>query len=150
MSLELRIALPRDAGAMAALEARVSAFPWSENLYRQSVRNHHCRVLADGSNTETIAGLLVYSRVVDEAELLNIVVDPARQGQGLGRRLMACLLDNNRDCARRVLLEVRESNVPAIGLYLAHGFVVSGRRKQYYPAVDGREDALIMTYDYQE
>ena len=41
-------------------------------------------------------------------------------------------------------LEVRPSNERACALYIREGFVEVGRRKGYYPAPDGREDALVM------
>jgi ribosomal-protein-alanine N-acetyltransferase len=43
-----------------------------------------------------------------------------------------------------VFLEVRTSNTPAIALYRSSGFVDLAVRRGYYPARDGREDALIM------
>ena len=45
---------------------------------------------------------------------------------------------------RRMLLEVRPSNVAALGLYFDAGFREIGLRRGYYPAVDGREDAIVM------
>ena len=45
--------------------------------------------------------------------------------------------------AKRMLLEVRAGNASAIGLYEGLGFRQIGRRRDYYPAKRGREDALI-------
>ena len=61
----------------------------------------------------------------------------------------ARLLDHLGDVARTVggrqmFLEVRPSNVAALALYARAGFETIGRRKGYYPAADGREDALVM------
>jgi ribosomal-protein-alanine N-acetyltransferase len=42
-----------------------------------------------------------------------------------------------------MFLEVRESNVAAIHMYLNHGFNEVGRRRNYYPTATGREDALV-------
>ena len=47
----------------------------------------------------------------------------------------------------RVFLEVRPSNVAAIRLYDAEGFNEIGRRPRYYPARNGREDALVMALE---
>lgn len=44
-------------------------------------------------------------------------------------------------------LEVRPSNERALALYRREGFVEVGRRKAYYPAPEGREDALVMRRD---
>jgi [ribosomal protein S18]-alanine N-acetyltransferase len=53
--------------------------------------------------------------------------------------------------ATRCLLEVRVGNLGAIALYSSLGFGVDGRRRDYYPAANGREDALLMsrTLPYQ-
>jgi ribosomal-protein-alanine N-acetyltransferase len=45
---------------------------------------------------------------------------------------------------RRMVLEVRASNVAAIGLYRRAGFTDIGLRRDYYPAEHGREDAILM------
>ena len=42
-----------------------------------------------------------------------------------------------------MLLEVRPSNTAAINCYNAAGFNEIGSRKDYYPAANGREDALL-------
>ena len=46
-----------------------------------------------------------------------------------------------------MFLEVRPTNEAATALYLAAGFTQVGRRPRYYPAGDGREDALVMSLD---
>ncbi len=49
--------------------------------------------------------------------------------------------------AKTALLEVRPSNRPAVALYQQAGFGEVGIRRQYYPAANGREDALILAKD---
>ncbi len=81
----------------------------------------------------------------DEAEILNVATDLQVRRQGVGRALLAALVELP---ARILFLEVRESNGSAISLYKAVGFADKGRRRQYYPklgGVDGaREDAVVM------
>ena len=48
--------------------------------------------------------------------------------------------------AEVTFLEVRASNHTASRLYERFGFNEIGRRPNYYPAVGGREDALVMAY----
>lgn len=62
------------------------------------------------------------------------------------------MIRNLLDAARRngsrvTFLEVRLSNARAYNLYQSMGFVEVGIRKEYYPAMDGREDAMILAYD---
>ena len=73
---------------------------------------------------------------------------PERQGRGLGRYLLRALVKQAGDLrAGRVFLEVRPSNLGAIRLYHSEGFNEIGRRPRYYPARDGREDALVMAIE---
>ena len=72
-----------------------------------------------------------------------IGVDPAYQGQGIGRRLLASLLEFADGGV--VFLEVRTDNEAAIGLYRSAGFVNVGLRKRYY-RVSGA-DAYTMRRD---
>jgi len=142
----IRRARLEDAAAFARLEARAVAFPWSDRQYRASLTSHQCWAIEQEG---IVVGCLIYSSVLDEVELLNLVVDPCQQGRGLGRALMGVLLDNNRGSAEKIFLEVRVSNVAAIRLYESLGFSQCGLRKNYYPAADdNREDALVMEYRY--
>ena len=83
-----------------------------------------------------------------EAHLLNLTIAPMWRRHGLGRDLLehslACACDHRADS---LFLEVRTSNASAIALYHSSGFVDLAVRQGYYPARDGREDALIMKKD---
>lgn len=88
-------------------------------------------------------------RVLSEAELLLVAVEPGARGRGLGRRLV----DDSATAARergasRIFLEVRDGNAAAIGLYRAAGFNIVGRRPGYYAGAAGaRFDAITMRRD---
>ena len=100
------------------------------------------------AKTPAVVGHGVLSVAVGEAHVLNVCVAPACQGQGFGRALLDHLL--GRALALRaevVFLEVRPSNGVAIALYESVGFNEIGRRRNYYPAAIGHEDALVMALD---
>ena len=83
--------------------------------------------------------------VLDEAHSGKISVCRSRQGFGLGRQLLQHLGEVARKAGgSQILLEVRPSNESALALYRKVGFEMIGRRKGYYPACNGREDALVM------
>lgn len=79
----------------------------------------------------------------DEAQVQTIAVSQAAQGRGLGQALLTELIRAaRRRGARTLALEVRADNEPALRLYARAGFVVDGRRRDYY----GRGlDAVLMT-----
>jgi ribosomal-protein-alanine N-acetyltransferase len=87
----------------------------------------------------------VINVIIDEAHLLNIAVKPQSQGRGLGLRLLERLMSRALELnAGECFLEVRASNLAAYRLYEQYGFNEVGRRRDYYPAVGGNEDALVM------
>ena len=82
---------------------------------------------------------------VGEAHLLNLSVAQAWQRRGVGAELTRFFMKLAQDHgAETIYLEVRPSNAAARALYAAHGFSQVGLRKDYYPAVAGREDAIVM------
>ena len=93
-------------------------------------------------------GFAIVQRVLDEAHLLNICVKPSKQGKGLGKAILQHVIDYaNSISAVIILLEVRSSNERAQQLYLNSGFNEMSVRKGYYPAKEGREDAILMAMD---
>lgn len=141
--LQFRPMRADDLDAVAAIEARAYAFPWTIGIFRDCLSSgYHCWVADDGVG---IVGYGVLSVGADEAHLLNLCVDPEWQGRGLGRRLLRRMLDLARwHLVHRVFLEVRPSNPAAIALYASEGFDEIGLRPDYYPAEQGREAAIVM------
>ncbi len=137
----------RDLDDVAALEAQVQAFPWSRDHFRDSLlAGHSCWICSVGG---VLAGFSVVMQVLDEAHLLNLGVDKPRQGRGLGGRLLQEALQTARhNQARGMFLEVRASNQRAADLYRNFGFRQISVRKGYYPAADGREDALVFKKEW--
>ncbi len=79
---------------------------------------------------------------------MNICVDPAVQGQGVGSKLLENMIELARKKAETIFLEVRPSNTVAVALYEKRGFNEIGVRKGYYPAENGhREDAVMLALE---
>lgn len=132
-----------DLSEVMAIELQVYPFPWTWGIFRDCLHvGYCCWVYVEEGR---LHGYGIMSVGAGEAHVLNLCVRPSRQGHGIGRRLLAQLIDvAQRHRAEKMLLEVRPSNAPACRLYQAMGFAEIGVRKDYYPAVGGREDALIM------
>ena len=142
----LRAMREGDLDAVVTIERRAYPFPWNRGIFRDCVLAGHQALLA--LEGETPVGYGVMSIAADEAHLLNLCTAPERQSRGLGRHLLRALLRTARDRgAQRIFLEVRPSNPQAIALYHSEGFNEIGRRPRYYPAVQGREDAIVMAME---
>jgi ribosomal-protein-alanine N-acetyltransferase len=134
---------PEDIDAVMAIEKTIYPFPWTAGNFADSLASGYGAwvCLEDGA----MVGYAVMMLVVDEVHLLNISIAAERQRTGLGGELLEFLLATAKAAgAVRMLLEVRPSNVSGGGLYRRFGFKEIGRRRGYYPAHDGREDAIVM------
>lgn len=146
LQAEFRPMVEQDLDRVAALEAELQAFPWSRGNFHDSLKvGHSVWVCLLGGE---LVGFSVAMLVIDEAHLLNIGVAQSHQGLGCGARLLCGVMEQARlNGAVRLFLEVRPSNARAVELYRHFGFRQIGLRKGYYPAADGREDALIFDKD---
>jgi [ribosomal protein S18]-alanine N-acetyltransferase len=141
--IALRAMQQADLDAVLAIEQAAYEFPWT--------RGHFVDSLAAGYSMQVLPveggceGYFVAMPGVEEMHLLNITVAPPRQGQGLAQAMLQALARHARSRgARQLWLEVRASNQRARRLYAYLGFEQVGLRKAYYPAQEGREDALVM------
>jgi len=124
------------------IELAMYPFPWTRRIFEDCLRvGYRCHV---GEIEGNLAGYGVMSSGAGEAHVLNLCVAEKFQRRGLAREILSLLLDEaDKLEVRDVFLEARPSNIGAITLYEQMGFNQVGLRKDYYPAVDGREDAII-------
>ena len=142
-SVELVPMLKADLDQVMELERRIYAFPWTRGNFSDSLEAGYSAWLLRAD--QALVGYAVMLVAGDEAQLLNISISPAQQRAGLGSRLLGHL----REVAaagggQRLLIEVRLSNQGALAFYQGHGFRRIGQRRDYYPGVQAREDAVVM------
>ena len=142
-----RAMTPADLEAVADLTHRADPFGWTlRNFSDAHASGNTLTVLTVDGVTSGIAAVM---HVLDESELLEIAVQPTMQGRGYGKALLAqAIALARRNGAVRMFLEVRESNARARKMYTSFGFEETGRRKNYYPTENGREDAILMTAQF--
>ena len=136
----------RDLDEVVAIEHSVHAHPWTRGNFVDSLNaGYCCRTYRIGGE---LAGYFILIVAVGEAHLLNLSVAAARQRQGAGSLLLGEAMRLAREKnAQHLFLEVRPSNAAGLGLYAAFGFRRIAERRGYYPAHDGRENALVLTLD---
>ncbi len=143
---QLRPMAAADVPVAAALEALIYTHPWSAGNFRDSLAAGYCCTVAELGGA--LAGYGVLMVGAEEAQLLNLSVAPAVRRQGIGESLWRHFLEQGRaHGALQLGFEVRESNAPALAFYARQGCVQVGRRRGYYPAAKGREDALLFSID---
>ena len=132
-----------DLDEVLAIEQAVYSHPWTRGNFADSLRSRYaCRTLRAGGELIAYFVLMV---AAGEAHLLNLSVAAGWQRRGHGAALLGSAMNLARELgARQIFLEVRPSNLPGQALYERHGFQRIARRRGYYPAADGREDALVL------
>ena len=131
-----------DVSQVMKIEREVYEFPWTERIFKDCIRvGYQCWMALQRQH---VVGHAVISVTAGESHILNLSIGKAYQRQGFGRRFIEFLVNEARARdAATMLLEVRPSNTAAISCYNSAGFNEIGSRKDYYPATDGREDALL-------
>ena len=135
--------LPRHIdGVKELLDHCFGASAWSRESIVSELENpvSYCAVALE---EDQVIGYIAFERIADEGSLIELAVTPEHRKKGIGRELTELMLTS---CSgmRTVCLEVRASNIPAINLYRAVGFMPISTRKDYYDSP--REDAVIMIY----
>ncbi len=156
----IRRITPADCDAIATLEARLFATALDQarlmGLQSNPVFCGFVDLVPDQDQPQSISagdlapylnGYLLATMIDSEAEILSIGVTPDRQRQGVGKRLLQHFFEHGTSQnMTRVVLEVAEDNVPALGLYRDFGFAAFGRRKGYYKQGNQKIDAIMMKW----
>lgn len=83
-----------------------------------------------------IIGFIICDNLIDTVDIELIYIDETYRKRGYGKKLVDSLLQYNKP----INLEVNQTNIPAMKLYVKCGFVEIARREKYYNGVD----AIIM------
>jgi [ribosomal protein S18]-alanine N-acetyltransferase len=142
-ALTYRALTEDDLPRVVEIENSVYVFPWTFGNFRDSLYSgYSCMGVWCDSR---LIGYTIMMPALEEAHLLNIAVDSAWQGQGIGTRVLTDLIERAKATRCEVIyLEVRPSNIAALRLYERFQFKQLGLRREYYPAVTGREDAFFL------
>ena len=137
-----------DIDAVMRVETSAYEFPWTKGIFADCIRvGYDCLVAVDHQQQQIVAHA-VLSVAAGESHILNLAIHQDFQRQGIGKQFLSHLIDVARlKSAETMILEARPSNVAAIHLYQSSGFNEIGCRKAYYPAPDGKEDALLFALE---
>lgn len=140
--IKFRRMIKDDADAVAELELKCFAMPWSRADFFREVKNELAEYVVGVLDKKIVAYAGAWVSF-DQAEVMHVAVTPELRGQGVGTILFGELIKAVKERgAKSITLEVRPSNITAIKLYENFGLRSVGRRKNYYR--DNDEDALIM------
>lgn len=135
-----------DVPAVAELERKCFSDPWSERSVAAELENP-LSLWFVALLGRTVVGYVGSQSVMEQADMMNIAVNPDYRRQGIAESLIERLVAELKDKqVSSLTLEVRASNAPAIALYRKLGFIQVGKRPNYYR--NPREDALILRKEW--
>lgn len=131
-----------DLDQVAALEAECFSTPWSKQSFLSAIEDENAYFMVaecEGS----IIGQCGYYLLYDEADISNVAVTQSYRKNGIGFEMLSELMSyGKKHGVKAFTLEVRKSNIPAIGLYEKLGLSSVGIRPKFYE--NPTEDAVIM------
>lgn len=136
-----------DAALLSRLHAQCFDEAWSAESFTALLANPGAFALVD----ESQHGFIVIQVAAEQSEVLTIGVEPAARRRGIASEMLLTALKQASEMgASHMFLEVDCMNFQAIGLYLQHGFIEVGRRKNYYRSPQGiGSDALILRVEFR-
>ena len=140
---QFRLMHKDDLDEIMQIESQIYPYPWTRGNFSDSLASGYSAWVLELD--KQIIGYALMMMVLDEAHLLNLSVAKAFQNQGLGRYMLELIIEIAKsNQMANMFLEVRLSNIFAIALYENVGFNEMSIRRGYYPAANGREDAVLM------
>ena len=139
--IEIKKCLIKYIDRICEIDKSSSSYNWNKQLFINELN------FTDGNFNvlfvdNVIVGYIVYHTVIDEAEILNIVIDNKFKGQKYGTLLLKETIEKmKRVNIKTIFLEVGEKNIPAIALYKKLGFEKYNIREKYYK---NGESAVLM------
>ena len=128
---------------LAIAAASPEAAAWNRQVYEQILAHQGGSFCLIAEQEGGVVGFVCFRVVSEDAELLNLAVQPSSRRQGVGAHLVKQTLQEVGGMgAKRIFLEVREANHPALRLYEHLGFELVGRRRGYY--TNPPADALLL------
>jgi len=134
---------PQHIDQMEQIEVECFSVPWSREALEEELENPYAHYVVCTDEAGNVLGYIGSRIVLDSADITNVAVRSVYRRRGIARQLVSRMLEQMAaKGVTGVLLEVRESNLPAQNCYAQAGFTVVGRRKNYYELP--KEDALLM------
>lgn len=139
----IRAVTEQDLPEILKLEKESYPFPWTWGIFQDCIRvGYECLLM---ELERDVCSYTVFSVTADECHILNLCVGKEYRGNGISRIMLEHTIGKAQILgAKYAYLEVRPTNEVAINLYTSFGFEQIARRRGYYPAENGREDALML------
>jgi len=146
--VHIRWMIRRDMPEVLEVENQAFEFPWSEDDFIRCLRQRNCIGMV-AEFDEQVVGFMIYELHKSRLHILNFAVAADFNRRGVGMQMVEKLISKLSPQRRtRILLEVRETNLPAQLFFKSMGFRAVSVLRDFYE--DSPEDAYLMQYRYRE
>jgi len=147
LRVHIRWMIRRDMADALEIENDGFEFPWSEDDFIRCLRQRNCIGMV-AEQEDRVVGFMIYELHKTRLHLLNLAVSKDYRRRGVGAQMLAKLTAKLSTQRRtRILLEVRETNLPAQVFFRTQGFRAVSVLRDFYD--DTTEDAYLMQYRYR-
>lgn len=142
--IHVRWMIRRDMLEVLSIEKEAFEFPWSDEDFTRCLRQRNCIGMV-AELADSVVGFMIYELHRSRLHMLNFAVARSHRRLGIGSQLMRKLVAKLAPERRtRIVLEVRETNLPAQLFFRSFGFRAISVLKDFYQ--DSAEDAYLMHY----
>ena len=144
LRIHVRWMIRRDMREVLDVEREAFEFPWSDEDFTRCLRQRNCIGMVAESGDSVVA-FMIYELHRSRLHVLNFAVARSHRRLGIGTRMMEKLVGKlSPERRSRIVLEVRETNLPAQLFFRSLGFRAISVLKDFYQ--DTTEDAYLMHY----
>ena len=141
---QIRWLIRRDMDEVLSIEQGSFEYPWTEEEFLCCLRQRNC-IGTVAELDHKIVGFMIYELHRTKLHMLNFAVLRSHRRLGVGSRMMEKLMAKlTPDRRGRIMLEVRETNLPAQLFFRSLGFRATSVLKDFYQ--DSTEDAYMMQF----
>ncbi|OHB73322.1 MAG: ribosomal-protein-alanine N-acetyltransferase [Planctomycetes bacterium RBG_13_63_9] len=145
--VHIRWMIRRDMPEVLDIESQSFEFPWLEEDFIRCLRQRNCIGMV-AEYEDRVVGFMIYELHKSRIHVLNFAVADDCRRRGVGSQMVAKLIAKLSSQRRnRIVLEVRETNLPAQVFFRENGFRAVSVLRAYYE--DTPEDAYLMQYRYR-
>jgi ribosomal-protein-alanine N-acetyltransferase len=144
LRIHVRWMIRRDMREVLDVEHEAFEFPWSDEDFTRCLRQRNCIGMVAEAGDSVVA-FMIYELHRSRLHVLNFAVARSHRRLGVGTRMMEKLIGKlTPERRNRIVLEVRETNLPAQLFFRSLGFRAISVLKDFYQ--DTTEDAYLMHY----
>ena len=144
LRVHIRWMIRRDMPEILEIENSSFEFPWSDDDFIRCLRQRNCIGMVAECD-DRVVGFMIYELHKTRLHVLNLAVHPDFRRRGIGTQMAEKLISKlSQERRSRILLEIRETNLPAQLFFRQIGFRAVSVLRDFYE--DTTEDAYLMQF----